>query len=177
MYLATPKPWWAVSGSWILGPQDEMLTFCYAPEIYQELFDWSTIVIKCIRIVFTLELYESVLCFSFVALTETPDSIFLYHSRMWYLLKCISPITELLILQTRPVVMSFLDLDLSPSQNEKPFMSPNKLSIKVILSVEYVDYKTPKEPTNLSDFSLGVEIQGIIIVPYSGKDRKMYPRP
>lgn len=105
------------------------------------------------------------------------SSIFLYHSRMWYLLKCISPITELLILQTRPVVMSFLDLDLSPSQNEKPSMSPNKLSIKVILSVEYVDYKTPKKPTNLSAFSLGVEIQGTIIVPYSGKDRKMYPRP
>ena len=43
-------------------------------------------------------------------------------------------------------------------------MSPNKLSIKVILSVERADYKTPKEPTNLSASSLGVEIQGTMKV-------------
>ena len=43
-------------------------------------------------------------------------------------------------------------------------MSPNKLSIKVILRVEYVDYKTPKELTSLSASSLGVEIQGTMKV-------------
>ena len=43
-------------------------------------------------------------------------------------------------------------------------MSPNKLSIKVILRVEYVDYKTPKELTSLSASFLGVEIQGTMKV-------------
>lgn len=50
----------------------------------------------------------------------------------------------LLIVQTRPATVSFLDLDLSPSLGEKAFISLNKLSIKVTPSGDCMDYKTRK---------------------------------
>ena len=63
---------------------------------------------------------------------------------LWDLLSHIAQVAELLKLQSRPAATSFVDLDLNPSQSEKPLTSPKKLSIEVTSSVEYVDYKTQR---------------------------------
>lgn len=80
------------------------------------------VVVSYIRLVLTPELYRSA-CVSLFGLQETPNTIFLYQIplEVWDLLCHVAQVAELLALQTRPATVSFLDLDLSPSQRENPF--------------------------------------------------------